>query len=150
MDMLTLKFRHQDTEGCRQVERKALYFDGFKQETKEDSLIISVDEIVDNWLRFSSIYKAVESWDGTYFVYENVKYTSPSDKTKIFEAMKMIYFEWLKHTQSHIVQVHRSIPQKQKLMNAQPDDLSNSELDQLIDLMLKDPKAREYYKQMNK
>ena len=149
--MLTLTFRQSRSKRYKEAIRYALFFDDFKQECNFNTLNLSLKEIIEKWEWFNLLYWIVLDWAGTTVKYDGLTYYGHSDKTNIFYAVQEIHTNWINHTTTKLVTTYQRIPEpKSKLLDVNPDELSNEELDHLIEVMSQKKKIKDEYEKKMK
>lgn len=144
--MLTIQFRKSRSKRYKEAIRYALFFNEFKQEENHNTLPLTIKEIVEKWEWFNLLYWIVLDWAGTQVEYDGLTYHSHSDKTMIFYAVQEIHKNWINHTTTHMVRTYQLIKEpKSKLLDVNPDDMSQEEINHLIEVMNQKKKINEEY-----
>ncbi len=147
--MLILSFKNREDELFDKALRKALNFNGYKKVDDRNYVKLTFDEIIDNWNWFHTMFQIVMEFDTTKILFHNKIYKSKEDLDSFYQAAKLMYYEWLSFTNSHIINIYRDIPEKHKITSMDPELLDDKELDELIDLMLNNKEARADYSKRN-
>ncbi len=143
--MLVICFQNKKGELYSRALRKALNFDGYEQINNNNYVHTTFDEIIHHWSWFDTMFEIVSQWKETKIFFQDKEYSSKEDLYCFYEIAKSLYYEWLEFTNSHIVSIYKDVPAKHRIMSEDPGNLTDDELDQLIDLMLNDNNARLEY-----
>ena len=134
--MITITFHKSKSIRYKEALKMALFFKSFKQEEEYNTIEMPLKEIIEKWEWFCLLFWLVLDWKGTSITYEGITYYSHTDKTKIFYAVQTIHCDWMNYTSTKLIKSYKIVPPKSKLLEEDPEKLTDEQLNHLIDVMV--------------
>jgi hypothetical protein len=134
--MLTLHFPKSRSKNYRQAIKLASKFDGYTGECDANAVSFTPKDINEKWEYFNLLFWIVVDWANTFIEYEENKYYSHTDKTRIFYSLQEAHSNWMWDASNRIVQHFSPNIEQKKADVLDIDSMTNKQIDELIDRKL--------------
>jgi len=110
----------------------ARHFDNFTV-MNGNVVSVSMKEVFEKWDYFNLLFWAIVDWKGSILEYEQMKYHSHSDKTRIFYALQLAHIKHICYIEAKISQLDRVQIGECKYSDLDFDNMPEIEMNNLIE-----------------
>ena len=132
--MLVLSFHRSQSKNLQKAMQVAGMFETFADNGQNLSITLMIKDVFERWETFNELFWLVVGWQGTYIQYDDMKYHSRSDMTRIFYSFQQAHNNWVCYTSYKLVNLYRVYDAGEHLEDIAKEYLTDKQINRLIDI----------------
>ena len=132
--MILLSFNRSKSKNFNAALKLARLFDTFSDQGETLTVTLSLKDVFERWQFFNDLFWLVVDWNGTFVEYNDMKYYSHRDMTRIFYSLQQAHNNWVCFTSYQLVNLYRVYNAENSLEEIITEYLTDEEINRIIEV----------------
>lgn len=132
--MIILSFHRAKSKNFDGALKLARLFDTFSDQGETLSITLTLKDVFERWQFFNDLFWLVVDWKGTYVEYNDMKFYSHCDMTRIFYSLQQSHNNWITFTNYKLANCYRIYNAENSLEEIITEYLTDEEINRIIEV----------------